>query len=130
MAALSRPRPFAQVDVFSAVPFLGNPVAVILDGEGLDDATMQRLARWTNLSETTFVVAPTAAAADYRLRIFTPGGELPFAGGPPHAGLRARLAPPGRRTEGSAADRPGVRGRAGRSAPRWRACVRAGVSTA
>ena len=75
-------RAFAQVDVFSAVPYLGNPVAVILDGEGLDDHTMQRVARWTNLSETTFVLTPTVPEADYRLRIFTPGGELSFAGHP------------------------------------------------
>jgi len=75
-------RAFAQVDVFSAVPYLGNPVAVILEGEGLADRTMQLVARWTNLSETTFVLPPTTAEADYRLRIFTPGGELPFAGHP------------------------------------------------
>lgn len=79
-------RAFAQVDVFSATPLLGNPVAVVLDGVGLDDATMQRFACWTNLSETTFVLPPTdagrAAGAHYRLRIFTPGGELPFAGHP------------------------------------------------
>jgi PhzF family phenazine biosynthesis protein len=61
---------------------LGNPVAVILDGEGLTAEEMQRVARWTNLSETTFVLAPSTDAADYRLRIFTPGGELPFAGHP------------------------------------------------
>jgi PhzF family phenazine biosynthesis protein len=79
---MSRPRPFAQVNVFSAQPYLGNPVAVILDGEGLTDEEMQRIARWTNLSETTFVLEPTTGAADYRLRIFTPGGELPFAGHP------------------------------------------------
>lgn len=75
-------RPFAQVDVFSATAYLGNPVAVILDAEGLDDADMHRIARWTNLSETTFVLSPTTPEADYRLRIFTPGGELPFAGHP------------------------------------------------
>ena len=75
-------RPFAQVDVFTNVATLGNPVAVVLDGAGLDDAAMQRFARWTNLSETTFVLPPTDAAADYQLRIFTPGGELPFAGHP------------------------------------------------
>ncbi|SOC56877.1 PhzF family phenazine biosynthesis protein [Ornithinimicrobium cerasi] len=79
---MPRQRPFAQVDVFSAQPYLGNPVAVVLDGEGLSDDEMQRVARWTNLSETTFVLSPTTAAADYRLRIFTPGGELPFAGHP------------------------------------------------
>lgn len=75
-------RKFAQVDVFGADLMLGNPVAVVLDGDGLSDTQMQRLARWTNLSETTFVLAPTTPEADYRLRIFTPGGELPFAGHP------------------------------------------------
>lgn len=79
---MSRPRPFAQVDVFSDQPYRGNPVAVILDGEGLTDEEMHRVARWTNLSETTFVLPPTTEAADYRLRIFTPGGEIPFAGHP------------------------------------------------
>lgn len=75
-------RPFAQVDVFSPTPYLGNPVAVVLDGEGLDDEAMQRVARWTNLSETTFLLPPSIPEADYRVRIFTPGGELPFAGHP------------------------------------------------
>ena len=75
-------RRFAQVDVFSGTPYLGNPVAVVLDADGLTDEQMHRLARWTNLSETTFVLKPTEASADYRLRIFTPGGELPFAGHP------------------------------------------------
>lgn len=78
----TRERNFAQVDVFSHTPYLGNPVAVVLDSDGLSDESMQSLARWTNLSETTFVLTPTAAEADYRLRIFTPGGELPFAGHP------------------------------------------------
>lgn len=75
-------RPFAQVDVFSAIPYRGNPVAVILDADGLTDADMARIANWTNLSETTFVLPPTDPAADYRLRIFTPHRELPFAGHP------------------------------------------------
>lgn len=75
-------RRFAQVDVFSAVAFRGNPVAVILDADGLDDEQMARIANWTNLSETTFVLSPTDPAADYRLRIFTPHRELPFAGHP------------------------------------------------
>jgi PhzF family phenazine biosynthesis protein len=79
---MPRSRPFAQVDVFSSAPFLGNPVAVVLDGSGLRDDEMQHLARWTNLSETTFVLPATTDRADYRLRIFTPGGELPFAGHP------------------------------------------------
>lgn len=73
---------FAQVDVFSSTPYLGNPVAVVLDAIEWDDDAMQRLARWTNLSETTFVLPPTDDDADYRLRIFTPGRELPFAGHP------------------------------------------------
>ncbi|MEY4437019.1 MAG: hypothetical protein RL100_483 [Actinomycetota bacterium] len=75
-------RKFAQVDVFSEVPYLGNPVAVVIEGDGLTDEQMQKLASWTNLSETTFILKPTTAEADYRLRIFTPGGELPFAGHP------------------------------------------------
>ncbi|WP_454787925.1 PhzF family phenazine biosynthesis protein [Mycolicibacterium lutetiense] len=79
---MPRHRAFAQVDVFSRIPYLGNPVAVVLDSEGLDDVAMQGLARWTNLSETTFVLPPTNPDADYRLRIFTPGSELPFAGHP------------------------------------------------
>ncbi|MFI1336097.1 PhzF family phenazine biosynthesis protein [Streptomyces sp. NPDC020845] len=77
-----RSRPFAQVDVFSSTPYLGNPVAVVFDAADLDDQAMRRLARWTNLSETTFVLPPSTPDADYRLRIFTPGGELPFAGHP------------------------------------------------
>jgi PhzF family phenazine biosynthesis protein len=80
-----------QVDVFSATPYLGNPVAVVLDGTDLAKEEMQRLARWTNLSETTFVLPPTVPAADYRLRIFTPGGELPFAGHPTLGSARAWL---------------------------------------
>jgi PhzF family phenazine biosynthesis protein len=79
---MPRSRSFAQVDVFSTIPFLGNPVAVVLDGTDLTEEQMRRLARWTNLSETTFVLPPTTAEADYRLRIFTPGSELPFAGHP------------------------------------------------
>src|SRR6185436_12930549 len=73
---------FKQVDVFTRVPFAGNPVAVVLDGEGLTTAQMQGIAAWTNLSETTFVLPPSSAAADYLLRIFTPRMELPFAGHP------------------------------------------------
>ncbi|MBI5880410.1 MAG: PhzF family phenazine biosynthesis protein [Chloroflexi bacterium] len=75
-------RRFKQVDVFTARPFAGNPVAVILDGDGLSTEQMQAIAAWTNLSETTFVQTPTAAGADYRLRIFTQTSELPFAGHP------------------------------------------------
>jgi len=75
-------RPFSQVDVFTGTPYRGNPVAVVHDADGLTDAQMAAFARWTNLSETTFLLRPTDPAADYRLRIFTPGGELPFAGHP------------------------------------------------
>lgn len=75
-------RPFAQVDVFSSRSFRGNPVAVVLDADGLDDEQMRAIAAWTNLSETTFVLPPTDSAADYRLRILTPASELPFAGHP------------------------------------------------
>ncbi|WP_282794124.1 PhzF family phenazine biosynthesis protein [Streptomyces sp. CC224B] len=88
-----RRRSFAQVDVFTEVPYLGNPVAVVLDGDGIHDEDMARIAQWTNLSETTFVVPPTCVDADYGLRIFTPGGEIPFAGHPTlgsaHAWLEA-----------------------------------------
>ncbi|MVN85205.1 PhzF family phenazine biosynthesis isomerase [Deinococcus sp. HMF7620] len=76
------PRRLVTVDVFTDTPFLGNPVAVVLDAEGLSTVQMQQIARWTNLSETTFLLPPTTPAADYRLRIFTPGSELPFAGHP------------------------------------------------
>lgn len=93
-----RSRAFAQVDVFTTTPYCGNPVAVVLDGAGLDTAQMQAFARWTNLSETTFVLPPSdqarAAGAHYRLRIFTPAAELPFAGHPTlgscHAWLRSQ----------------------------------------
>ena len=85
--------PFKQVDVFTARPFYGNPVAVVIGADELDTARMQRIARWTNLSETTFLLKPTQAGADYRLRIFTPHQELPFAGHPTlgsaHAALEA-----------------------------------------
>ena len=74
--------PFTQVDVFTAVPLRGNPLAVVHGADGLDAGQMQAIARWTNLSETSFLLAPTDPAADYRVRIFTPGGELPFAGHP------------------------------------------------
>ncbi|WP_336793145.1 PhzF family phenazine biosynthesis protein [Gordonia malaquae] len=77
-----RTRPFAQVDVFTDAPTLGNPVAVVFDADDLSNAQMAAFARWTNLSETTFVLRPTDPAADYRLRIFTTTGELPFAGHP------------------------------------------------
>jgi PhzF family phenazine biosynthesis protein len=87
------PRRFCQVDVFGARPYAGNPLAVVLDADGLDTETMQRFARWTNLSETTFVLPPEDPGADYRVRIFTPQLELPFAGHPTlgtcHAWLEA-----------------------------------------
>ena len=90
-------RRLRQVDVFGATPYAGNPVAVVLDSDGLDDEAMQRFASWTNLSETTFVVPPTVDEADYRVRIFTPVLELPFAGHPTlgtcHAWLEAGGAP-------------------------------------
>lgn len=86
-------RPFKQIDVFTATPYFGNPLAVVLDAAGLDDAAMRRFANWTNLSETTFLLPPKDASADYAVRIFTPGGELPFAGHPTlgscHAWLQA-----------------------------------------
>jgi PhzF family phenazine biosynthesis protein len=75
-------RQFRQVDVFTDVPYLGNPLAVVLGADGLSDEQMAAFANWTNLSETTFVLPPRDAAADYRVRIFTPSGELPFAGHP------------------------------------------------
>jgi len=91
-------RAYAVVDVFTERPLLGNPVAVVLDAEGLDDAAMRAIARWTNLSETTFLLPPRTPEADYRLRIFTPGSELPFAGHPTlgsaHAALEAGRARP------------------------------------
>jgi PhzF family phenazine biosynthesis protein len=75
-------RAISEVDVFATTPYSGNPVAVVLDGEGLGTEEMQRFAHWMNLSETTFVLEPTSAEADYRVRIFTPVAELPFAGHP------------------------------------------------
>jgi PhzF family phenazine biosynthesis protein len=75
-------RRFLQVDVFGESPFLGNPLAVVFDADDIDDAAMAQIARWTNLSETTFLVSPTSDPADYRVRIWTPFGELPFAGHP------------------------------------------------
>lgn len=92
-------RRFAQVDVFTTEPLLGNPVAVVLDGAGLSTEQMQRFAGWTNLSEATFLLPPTHADADYAVRIFTPVRELPFAGHPTlgtcHAWLAAGGVPRG-----------------------------------
>jgi len=94
---MSMQRRFSQVDVFTAVPLQGNPLAVVHDAAGLSDAQMAALARWTNLSETTFLLPPTDPAADYLARIFTPLSELPFAGHPTlgscHAWLAAGGAP-------------------------------------
>ena len=75
-------RRFHQLDVFSDRPLLGNPLAVVHDAMGLSDESMAAFARWTNLSETTFLLPPTDGGADYRVRIFTPTEELPFAGHP------------------------------------------------
>lgn len=96
-----RQRRFLQIDVFSPTPFRGNPLAVVVDAEGLSDAEMQNFARWTNLSETTFLLPPSDPAADYQVRIFTPSNELPFAGHPTLGTCHAWLATGGRpRTEG------------------------------
>jgi PhzF family phenazine biosynthesis protein len=90
--------PFKQVDVFTNKPFLGNPVAVVIGAEGLATEEMQRIAAWTNLSETTFVLPPSSEQADYHLRIFTPKQELPFAGHPTvgsaHAVMESDFAAP------------------------------------
>ncbi|NHA67032.1 PhzF family phenazine biosynthesis protein [Phycicoccus flavus] len=94
---MSRVRDLRIVDVFSSSPYRGNPVAVVHDADGLGDDEMASVARWTNLSETTFLCAPTEPGADYRVRIWTTGGELPFAGHPTlgsaHAWLEAGGAP-------------------------------------
>lgn len=93
MAMSDRARAFKQVDVFTAQPLLGNPLAVVLDAADLTEKQMQAFARWTNLSETTFLLPPSRPDADYRVRIFTPVRELPFAGHPTlgscHAWLEA-----------------------------------------
>jgi PhzF family phenazine biosynthesis protein len=95
---MSSPRRFKQVDVFTEQPFSGNPVAVVLEADGLESEEMQRIAAWTNLSETTFVLPPTQTKADYRLRIFTANSEVPFAGHPTigsaHALLESGLVSP------------------------------------
>jgi PhzF family phenazine biosynthesis protein len=92
-------RNFKQVDVFTARPYYGNPLAVVLDGTGLSTEEMQHFTHWTNLSECTFVLPPTHAEADYKVRIFCPGRELPFAGHPTlgtcHAWLQAGGKPKG-----------------------------------
>ncbi|GAA3564460.1 PhzF family phenazine biosynthesis protein [Microlunatus spumicola] len=93
---MTKERRFTQVDVFASELGYGNPVAVVHDADGLDDAELQRFAAWTNLSETTFLLPPTAPGADYRLRIFTPSRELPFAGHPTLGSARAWLEAGGR----------------------------------
>jgi PhzF family phenazine biosynthesis protein len=110
---MSTRRRFHQLDVFTAVPLKGNPLAVVHEAEGLDDATMAAFARWTNLSETTFLLRPTPVAraegADYRVRIFTPGGELPFAGHPTLGSCQAWLLAGGQpRREGLVVQECGV----------------------
>lgn len=92
MAPAALPRPFAQVDVFTDVPTRGNPVAVVLDGRDLSTQDMLDFTAWTNLSEATFVLPPTTPEADYRVRIFCPGRELPFAGHPTLGTAHAWLA--------------------------------------
>ncbi len=102
-------RRFHQVDVFSAVALKGNPLAVVHGAEGITDTTMAAFARWTNLSETTFLLPPTDPGADYRVRIWTPGGELPFAGHPTLGSCWAWLAGGGRpRSEGMVVQQCGV----------------------
>jgi PhzF family phenazine biosynthesis protein len=97
-SCLMSTRRFLQLDVFSPRAGAGNPLAVVLDAEGLDDASMQAIARWTRLPETTFVFPPQVAGASYRLRMFSPQKEVPFAGHPSvgtaHAVLQAGLAAP------------------------------------
>ncbi|HWU76741.1 MAG TPA: PhzF family phenazine biosynthesis protein [Rhodanobacter sp.] len=97
---MTRSRRFLQLDVFANRLFNGNPLAVVVDAEGLDGEAMQRIARWTNLSETTFLLPPTEPQADYRVRIFTPHQELPFAGHPSvgsaYAAIEIGLIEPGK----------------------------------
>src|SRR5271168_1529897 len=87
---------FSQVDVFTAQPLKGNPLAVVLGADGLTDEQMATLANWTNLSETAFLLTPTTPNADYRVRIFTPASELPFAGHPTLGSCHAWLAAGGK----------------------------------
>ncbi len=116
-------RPFKQVDVFTAQAYRGNPLAVVLDGTGLGTEAMQDFTHWTNLSEATFVLPPTAegraAGADYRVRIFCPGASCPFR--PPHAGHLPRLARSGWSTASSRHRGAGMRRGPGHAAPGRRA---------
>ncbi|MBP5990062.1 MAG: PhzF family phenazine biosynthesis protein [Piscinibacter sp.] len=106
---MSTTRRFTQLDVFTAEPLKGNPLAVVHDAQGLSDAQMAAFARWTNLSETTFLLPPTQAGADYRVRIFTPDRELPFAGHPTLGSCHAWLAAGGRaQREGEVVQECGV----------------------
>ena len=106
-------RPFKQIDVFTATPYLGNPLAVVLDGTDLSSQEMQHFAHWTNLSETAFLLPPTtqgaAGGADYQVRIFTPGAELPFAGHPTLGSCHAWLEAGGKpKREGVAVQECGI----------------------
>ena len=127
-------RAFSQVDVFTDELGYGNPVAVVHDADGLDDEQLAAFARWTNLSETTFLLPPDDPSADYRLRIFTAARELPFAGHPTLGSARAWLEAGG--VPKGDGHRAGVRRRAGphpsRRRPAWRSlrrrCCAAGRS--
>lgn len=106
---MAQSRRFSQLDVFTAVPLRGNPLAVVHDADGLSDAQMADFARWTNLSETTFLLPPTEPGADYRVRIFTPARELQFAGHPTLGSCHAWLATGGRpRSDGEIVQQCGV----------------------
>jgi PhzF family phenazine biosynthesis protein len=106
---MSMVRKFSQLDVFTATPLRGNPLAVVHEADGLSDTEMATFARWTNLSETTFLLKPTDEGADYRVRIFTPGGELPFAGHPTLGSCHAWLSAGGRpKREGQVVQQCGV----------------------
>ena len=106
---MTQARRFHQLDVFADRPLMGNPLAVVHDAGGLDDGAMAAFARWTNLSETTFLLPPTKSGADYRVRIFTPAEELPFAGHPTLGTCTACLLAGGRpRTEGVVVQECGI----------------------
>src|SRR5688572_13514397 len=93
---MTHTRRYSELDVFTATPLLGNPLAVVHDAAGLSDAQMAAFARWTNLSETTFLLPPSLPEADYQVRIFTPERELPFAGHPTLGSCQAWLSAGGR----------------------------------
>lgn len=134
---MSRPREFKQVDVFASAPFLGNPLAAVVDGTDLPAELMQRFARWTNLSETVFLLPPSSPDADYAVRIFTPFQELPFAGHPTLGAARAWLDSGGTPRARGASSRNAAQGSCRSSAtartspskrPRRAAAVRSGGS--